>query len=141
MTKLEIDKVILTKPLDFKGFADDVIKRRKKNTPDLLLTSLNTYHPNRNFIVEFNPSKFLDTNFKIVNAKVETSVYRKPNKMRSHWTSKIFHIRNAINVTLHRPYQITMNFDHEKETIRERYHLVGVPTRFVDNVISNSIKC
>ena len=28
-----------------------------------------------------------------------------------------------------------MNFDHEKETIRERYHLVGVPTRFVDNVI------
>ena len=28
-----------------------------------------------------------------------------------------------------------MNFDHEKETIREKYHLAGFPTRFVDNVI------
>ena len=28
-----------------------------------------------------------------------------------------------------------MNFDHEKETIRQKYHLAGFPTRFVDNVI------
>ena len=28
-----------------------------------------------------------------------------------------------------------MNFDHEKEIIREKYHLAGFSTRFVDNVI------
>ena len=28
-----------------------------------------------------------------------------------------------------------MNFDHEKEKIREKYHLAGFATRFVDNVI------
>ena len=28
-----------------------------------------------------------------------------------------------------------MNFDLEKETIREKYHLAGFPTTFVDNVI------
>ena len=27
-----------------------------------------------------------------------------------------------------------MNFDHEKEIIREKYHLAAFPTRFVDNV-------
>ena len=31
--------------------------------------------------------------------------------------------------------QISMNFDHEKEIIREKYHLAGFPTWFVDNVI------
>ena len=30
--------------------------------------------------------------------------------------------------------QISMNFDHEKEIIREKYHLAAFPTRFVDNV-------
>ena len=28
-----------------------------------------------------------------------------------------------------------MNFDHEKETIRQKYCLAGLPNRFVDNVI------
>ena len=42
---------------------------------------LNSYHPYMNFTVEVNPSKFLDTNIKVANDKVETSFYRKPNKM------------------------------------------------------------
>ena len=28
-----------------------------------------------------------------------------------------------------------MNFDHEKETIRQKYRLAGFPTSFVDSVI------
>ena len=28
-----------------------------------------------------------------------------------------------------------MNFDHEKEIIREKYHLAGFPARFVDSAI------
>ena len=83
-TKLEVDQV---EPLFYKRFVDDVINRSKKNTPDSLLKSLNRYHQNINLIVEVNPSKFLDSNIKIVNGKVKTSVYRKRNKMPVHWTS------------------------------------------------------
>ena len=54
-----------------------------------------------------------------------------------HWTSKVpkHYKRNAINGDVNRFYQISMNFDHEKEIIREKYHLAGFPTRFVDSVI------
>ena len=57
--------------------------------------------------------------------------------MPVHWTSKVpkRYKRNAINGDLNRSYQISMNFDHEKEIIREKYHLAGFPTRFVDSVI------
>ena len=48
LTKLEIGRVRPTKPLFYKCFIDGVINRRKKNTPNLLLTSLNCYHPNIN---------------------------------------------------------------------------------------------
>ena len=97
LTKLETDKVRPTKPLFYKRFVDNVINRRKKNTPDSLVTSLNCYHPNINFTVEVNPSTFLDSNVKFVNGKVVTSVYRKPNKMPVHWTSKVLkrYKRNA----------------------------------------------
>ena len=139
MTKLEIDKVRLTKPLFYKRLVDDVINRRKKNTPDSLLTSLNCYHPNVNFTVAVNIFKFLHSNIETVDGKVETSVYRKPNKMPVHWTSKVpkRYKRNAINGDLNGPYQISMNFYHEKEIIREKYHLAGFSTRFddIDTVI------
>ena len=81
LTKLERRKGRTTKPLFYKCFVDDVINRRKKNAPDSPLTSLNCYHPNINFPFEVNPSKFLDSNIKSVNGKVETSVYREPNKI------------------------------------------------------------
>ena len=107
-----------------------------------LLTSLSCYHPNINFTVEVNPSKFLDSNIKIVDGKVETSVCRKPNKMPVHWTSKVpkRYKRNTINGALNRSYQISMNFDYEKKIIREKYHLAGFPTRFVNNVIQQFTK-
>ena len=73
LRKLEIDKVIPTKLLFYKRFVDYVIYRRKKNTPDSLLTSLNCYHLNINFTVEVNSSKFLDSNIKIFDGKVEIS--------------------------------------------------------------------
>ena len=137
LTKLEIDKVRPTKGLFYKRFVDNVMNRRKENTPDSLLTLLNCYHPNINFIVQVNPSKFLDCSIKIFNGKVKTSVYRKPDKMPVHWTSKVRkrYKRNAINGDLNPSYQISINFDYEKEIIREKYHLAGLPTAFVDNVI------
>ena len=43
---LEINKVKSTESLIYKCFVDDVIYRRKKNTPDSLLTFLKNYHLN-----------------------------------------------------------------------------------------------
>ena len=115
----------------YERFVNDVINSRKKNTPDSLITSLNCYPPNIKFTDEVNLSKFLDSNIKIVDGKVETSVYRNPNKIHVHWTSKVpkRYKRNAIYGDLNSSYQTSMKFDHEKEIIRE-YHLAGFPTRF-----------
>ena len=66
LTKLEINKVRPTKPLFYKRFVDDVINKRKKNTPESLLTSLNSCHPNINFAVEVNLTNFLYNIIKIV---------------------------------------------------------------------------
>ena len=78
-----------------------------------------------------NPTKFLDTNIKIVDGKVNMSVYRKPNKMPVHWTSQVpqRYKRNVINGDLNQSYQITVNFDNERETLREKYSLAGFPVR------------
>ena len=96
--KLEIDQI---QSQTDKHFVDDVINTSKKNTPDLLITLLNSYHPNINLPVEVNPTKFLDSNIKI-----ETSVYRKPNKIPVHWRSKVpkRYTRNAINGDLNRSH-------------------------------------
>ena len=43
--------------------------------------------------------------------------------------------RNTINCDLNQSYQISMNFDNEKETVREKYRLVGFPNIFFGNGI------
>ena len=63
-----------------------LIEERK---PDSLLTSLNNYHPSMNFTVEANHSKILDTKIKSVDVKVDTSVYKKPDKMVINSTTKV----------------------------------------------------
>ena len=102
-----------------------------------IILEISRSHPNINFTVEVNPSKFLESNIKTFDGKVEISVYRKPNKLPLHWTSKVpkRYKRNEINGDLNRSYQISMNFNNEKEIIRQKYHLAGFPTRFVDSVI------
>ena len=42
---------------------------------------------------------------------------------------------NSTNVTQSQSYQISANFDNEKETIRKKYCLVCFSTRFVGNAI------
>ena len=62
---------------------------------------------------------------------------RKPNQLPVHWPFKVSkrYKRNAANGDLNRSYQIIMNFNHEKEIIKQKYHLAGFPTIFVDRVI------
>ena len=113
LTKLDNKKVKPTRPIFYRRFVDDVINRRKKNKPDSLFSAINYYHPNINFTVEENPTKFLDTKMEIVDGKVTTSVYRKPNKLPIHCSSRVpkRYKRNTINGDLNRSYRISMNFE------------------------------
>ena len=82
---LEVRIVVPMKPSFYKRFVDDVITRRKKNQPDVLLEKMQSFHYKIKFNVEENPDKFLDT--KIIvrdNGTCETKVYRKPNKVPPH---------------------------------------------------------
>ena len=62
---------------------------------------------------ENNPTKFLDTQINIIDNKVSTSVYRKPNKQR-----------------------ISVDFEAEKEKIRTKFENAGFPQPFTESVIS-----
>ena len=106
MTMLERRVVVPMKPSFYKRFVDDVLTRRTKNEPDLLLEKMRSFHPNIKFTVEESPDKFLDTRLIVNkdNGTCETRVYRKPNKLPPHWASKtpIRYKRNAITGDLHR---------------------------------------
>ena len=72
---LEKDVVLPMKPSFYKRYVDDVISRRKKNTPDLLLEKMNKYHPKIKFTLEENPKMFLDTKLLISGGVCETRIY------------------------------------------------------------------
>ena len=132
--------VIPSKPTFYKRYVDDVISKRKRNTQDLLLQKMSSYHPKINFTVEKNPSSFLDTSL-LVNSDgiCTTRVYRKPNKVPLHWFSKtpIRYKRNAIIGDLHRSKRISSYYKDEVTLIRRKYLTAGFPERFVDSVIRN----
>ena len=102
-----------------------------------LFNIINNYHPKITFTVEENPEKFLDTNIKITDGKVTTSVHRKVNKLPTHWSSRVpkRYKRNTINGDLHRSYVISSNFENEKSLIKEKYLSAGYPIRFIESVI------
>ena len=138
MTMLELHVVKPMKPKFYRRYVDDIIKRRKKNCPDLLLEKLNSYHPNIEFTVEVNPAQFLDTQIIIDSAGLcQTRVYRKPNKFPIHWCSKspVRYKRNAIIGDLYRAKRISSNFDVELIVIKRKFIKAGFPTKFVDSVI------
>ena len=61
MTRTENNVVRPEKPLFYRRFVDDIIKRRKKNEHDIIFENLNKYHPKINLTIEVNPCKFVDT--------------------------------------------------------------------------------
>ena len=137
MTMLKKDVLLPISPSFYKRYVDDIISRRKKDEPDLLLEKLMNYHKNINFTVERNPSKFLDTELLINNGFCETRVFRKPNKFPLHWFSKtpVRYKRNAITGDLHRAKKISSNYFEEVEKIHKKFINAGFPERFVSSVI------
>ena len=142
MTMLETKVVKPMKPKFYLRFVDDVINCRKKNSPDLLLQKLNSFHPKINFTVEVSPSRFLDTQIEIDSAGVcKTRVYRKPNKLPVHWSSKspIRYKRNAIIGDLNRAKRISSYFDEELDIIKEKFLKASFPEKFIDSVIKRFV--
>ena len=84
---------------------DDTYVRRKKNETDELYNALKSYHQNVELTLEFNPTKFLDTEIIRSNDKITTQVY---NKMRKY-TATGFPSRFV--------YSIIDNFDSGKNNL------------------------
>ena len=101
----EEDIVTPSKPLFYKRCMDDTYVRRKKNETDELYNALKSYHQNVELTLEFNPTKFLDTEIIRSNDKITTQVY---NKMRKY-TATGFPSRFV--------YSIIDNFDSGKNNL------------------------
>ena len=85
----------------------------------------------------YHPTKFLDTVLEVHNDNLLTSVYRKHNKIPTHWSSIApkRYKRNTIKGDLYRSSRITSNFEEEKSTIRDRCKSAGYPPRFTESII------
>ena len=71
---MEFDVLKPLKPKLYKRYVHDIYSKQIKNQPDKLFEKLNNYHLNIKLTIEANPSKFLDTEVKIKNGIIETSV-------------------------------------------------------------------
>ena len=139
MCKLENDIIPLHTPKVYKRYVDDCFSTRKKNQPDHLLESLNSYHDNIVFTVEENPNHFLDTAFTYNGNSFERSVFQKPGKLPVHWSSQtpLKWKRNTVINALHRAKRITTNWKTEVELIKNKFIKAGYPRKFVESVINN----
>ena len=130
MCKLEND-VLAHHTLTFSfydRYVEDCFAKRPKNEPDKLLEDLNSYLHNIKFAVEENPSHYLDTEFKFTGNKFKRSVYKKPGKFPTHWSSQVpnKYKRNAIIGALHRAKKISTDWETEvkinQRNFPQRHH-------------------
>ena len=122
----------------YKRYVDDVYSRKTKQPEDTLLHGLNAYHRNTNFTKEENPSAFLDTAIhRHQDGNITTSVYTKPNKIPTLWTSRVplKYKKNTLRTELHRAKSISSDFEEETKRITKKYSDAGYPIRFIKSVI------
>ena len=136
MTRTENNVVRPEKPLFYRRFVDDIIKRRKKNEQDFIFENLNKYHPKINLTIEVNPCNLLDT--KIINNKsnATTEVFRKTSKLPVYWprVPKRYK-RNAVIGDLHRSKRISSNFEMKIKVIKLKFRNADYPPKFLSSVI------
>ena len=141
MNRLAKERVMPLKPKFYKGYVDDTITKRKKNTDfDELFQNMNSHYPNIKLTVETNPTRFMDTAFsKNLDGSVTTNVSHKPEKLPTFWNSQIpkRYKRNNIRGDLHRAFKIASDFDAEVQTITQKYLEVGYPIGFIKSVIND----
>ena len=140
MTKMENEALIPPrKPKFYKRFVDDIITRRLRNQPDVLLDFLNNYHQNIKLTCEINPEKFLDTKLVKHNNIFTTEVFRKETKVTPHWSSHVpkRYKRNTINGELSRASRISSDFHKEKQQIWSKFKKADYPIPFINSVIKD----
>ena len=84
MTKTEGEVVKLTNPRFYERFVDDIIRKKKKDQPDLLFENLNNHHPIIKYAIETMPQKFLDTNVIYEDNQIKMKVHRNERKLPVH---------------------------------------------------------
>ena len=138
MRKLEADVVEPERPILYVRYVDDIYCRRKKGTNDTLFEKLNSYHPNMKFTIENNPDHFLDTAIHRDNDNILTSVYIKPNKLPTTWTSRVpkKYKKNALRTELFRAKEISSDFETETQRIMTKFRNAGYPNNFIRSTIN-----
>ena len=139
VNKMERDVVVPLKPKFYRRFVDDTYNRRKKGVPDILLQSLEAYHPNIKFTYEISPKTFLDTKIERSGNQLTFRVKRNDSKLPFHWQSAVpkKYKRNLINGDLHRAKRISSDFPAEKKRIKEKFRKACYPAGFINSVIES----
>ena len=111
MDKMEKDVVIPLKLKFYCRYVDEAYNRRNANQPDELFGRMNKYHPDINFTVEVNPSKFLDTRIYRDNNEIKCIAYHTETKLLFQWTSAVpKHCRKNVSIgNLHRVKNLPSN--------------------------------
>ena len=137
--KMEFHVVKQVKPKLYKRYVDDICSKWIKNQPDKIFEKLNNYHPNTKLIIEVNSSKFLDAEIMIKNGIIETSVVVKESKISNHWSSAVpkKYKQNPTLGDLHKPHNMSSNFELEKQRIRKKYLSVNFPYNFIQSTFNS----
>ena len=100
---------------------------------------MNKYRPNKNFTVEVNPSKFLDTKIYRDSNEIKCVAYHKEMKLPFHWTSAVpkHYEKNVIIGDLHHVKNLSSNFEQEVRIKRNKYVKAGYPFHFINSVIDS----
>ena len=95
MVKTKNDAVILSKPIFYCRFVDDIYSRWKLGDNNLF-DGLNNYHLNINLTIEVNPSKIWTPNSPTSMVRINSMFIRKAQNYLHHGPPKL---QNSINET------------------------------------------
>ena len=100
---------------------------------------MNKYRPNKNFTVEVNPSKFLDTKIYRDSNEIKCVAHHKEMELPFHWTSAVpkHYEKNVIIGDLHHVKNLSSNFEQEVRIKRNKYVKAGYPFHFINSVIDS----
>ena len=123
MTRLEADVVQPTKPAFYDRYVDDCFSKEKKDQPDHLFESLNSYHLNITISCEENPDNFLDTAFEYIDGIFNCEVYTyigapKRQKSRREIASQALYTELSVSLLTLTKILNTFNKDSKKPGIQ-----------------------
>ena len=124
-------------PKFYRRFVDVTYKRRKKT--DEQFSKKKSYHPNKNLMIDINPSKYVDTKITQNKNEIKCFPHHKDNKLPFHWKSAVprNYKKNVKVRDLHRGNKISSELQKEISIVKAKYLKAGYPNGFIDFIIND----